>query len=139
MMEKSLLVNYEETDETVIEEALRTAPLAAPPPLLYAAVMQRVRHAQAPAALPAFRVTWLDLALSLFFTGMLAVVWFALQAVPQAWVIYWRNQALWSLQKVLYLDTGPLTWLIAGLTLAALAAGITAALSANTLKISQNH
>jgi hypothetical protein len=80
-------------------------------------------------------VTWLDLALSLFFTMMLGAAWFALRAVPSAWFSYLRNQALWSVQKVVFLDAGLLIWISVGLGLALLAGCIAALLAGSSLKV----
>jgi hypothetical protein len=137
MMEKNLPVGPENVYDAVIEDALRSAPLEAPPPLLYAAVMQRVRLAPQPAPPPRFRIAWLDLALSAFFASMLLAAWFALRLIPPVWISYLRNQALWSLQKAIYLDTGLLVWLAVGMALAAIAAGV-AIVATDSLKVFRN-
>ncbi len=109
--------------EPLLEDALRSAPLAPPPPLLYAAIMKQVRQAAAP---PPFRVSWLDLAISLFGAGMAGLVWLVWRWLPPIWVRYMQMELQWQLQKLWYLDADWLLW--AGVGLAALLAGVAAAL-----------
>ncbi len=106
-MEEPLSDLFEYPDR-MIEDALRTAPLAPAPPLLYAAVMRQVRQSAAYSR-PAFRISWLDLALSLFAAGMFGLGWVAWLWLPRVWVEYLRLQALWVWQKTWYLDGG---WLL---------------------------
>lgn len=116
-----------EYPDRVIEEALRTSPLAPAPPLLYAAVMRQVRQSAAYTR-PVFRVSWLDLALSLFAAGMLGLGWVTWLWLPSAWLGYLRLQALWVWQKAWYLDG---SWLIlGGMGAAALAAALAGAILA---------
>ncbi len=92
--------------DVAIEDAFRTAPLSSPPPLLYAAAMSRVRRQPQ----PRFRVGWLDLALSLFASLMIATVWLAWLAIPANWQDYLRMLALWNLEKLWYLDANLIAW-----------------------------
>lgn len=60
-----------------VDDALRTYPLAAPPPYLLDQVMERLEVAS-PAPTPRFRLTWLDYALSLLaasVVGVALVLW----------------------------------------------------------------
>jgi len=106
--------------DAAIHEALRSQPLAAPPPLLYAMVMRNVRRQP----LPKFRIHWLDLALSLFAAGMLLVGWLALRYLPQVWLNYMRLQVLYQINKLWYIDIPLFTWtvIVIGLFLAGLLA-----------------
>ena len=51
----------------IIDEALKTYPLAEPPDTLLPAVMTRI---QAVSSAPRFRLSWFDYAISLFGAGM---------------------------------------------------------------------
>ena len=119
--------------DAAVDDALRSAPLEAPPPLLYAAVMRQVRlHPRRPPA--PFRPGWLDLALSLFGAGMLAVGWLAWRLTPPPLAGYLRQMAFYNLQRLWLADQGPLLWI--GLGLAACAAALAmAALSCAALGI----
>jgi hypothetical protein len=55
-----------------VNDALGSMPLEPPPANLFPAVMRQVRRQQA--AMPRFRLSWLDLALSLFAAGMAGLV-----------------------------------------------------------------
>lgn len=103
----------EESLDPRIHEALVSAPLAAPPPLLYLAVMRRVQQAER----PKFRITWLDVALPAFFASMLAVTWLALSLIPEIWIRYFQMQAEWGLQKLLFVEPYLLAWSGIGLAL----------------------
>ena len=73
---------------------------------------------------PRFRATWVDLALSLFGAVMLALGWLFVGLLPQPWGEYLRLQALWSLQRLWYLNSDLLLWCC--LALVVLAAGLAA-------------
>jgi hypothetical protein len=111
--------------EVVITDALHTAPLAQPPPLLYAAIMRQVRaHPRQPLVAP-FRIAWLDLALSLFGASMLVAFWLAWRLTPLPLSTYLRLQVIYNIQRLWYLDSAPLLWI--GLGLLTLLAALTAA------------
>jgi len=108
--------------DAAIVQALRSEPLASPPPLLYAAVMRSVRREPR----PRFRLHWLDLALSLFAAGMPLLVWWAWRSLPPLWLNYLRLQVLYQLNKLWYfnfplLATGAI---MTGLMLAIIAVAI---------------
>ena len=116
--------------DTAIDDALRAQPLAAPPPMLYAAVMRQVRREPR----PRFRLSWLDVALPLFAAGMTYLLAWAGRSLP-SWIAvdprlaYLRLLAEYQLQKLVYIDFPLVLWVsVAGLMLlAALAAVIVAA------------
>ena len=125
--------------DAAIEEALRDAPLEAAPAGLYQAVMQQVStQARAPLALspssqsnrlatveqPRFRLSWLDLALSLFGAGMLALTGILWNWLPAPVADYLRMQALYAGMQLFYGDTSLLAW--CGIALALLLAGLLA-------------
>jgi hypothetical protein len=127
--------------DAVIVDALRSAPLASPPPGLFVAVMGQVSGDMGPspvvrhrlpsvrrspsAAVPSFRVSWLDLALSLFGAGLAGVVGLTWVAIPPQWSAYLRMYGLWIVQHTWYSERVVLVW--CGLALAALCAGLLAA------------
>ncbi len=78
----------------------------------------------APFVKPVFRITWLDLALSLFGAGMLALTGILWSWLPAPVADYLRMQALYQGQQLLYLDRPLLIW--CGLAVAALLAGLAA-------------
>lgn len=99
-----------------IEAALRSAPLAPPPPLLYAAVMHRVRQS---APMPRFEVTWLDGALSLFLAVIPGLLWLGWISLPPLWLNILRLQSLYILQRLWYLEYSTILWAGTGLALIA--------------------
>ncbi len=144
----------DELDIAVVD-ALRTAPLVSPPPSLFQAVMDQVSVVRYPAPgareqvpggagplsnasrrspaarrpssvpPPSFRVSWLDLALSLFGAGVIGAAWLAWSSVSPQWAAYWRMYALWSVQRAWYTERDVMVWLV--FALAALCAGLLAA------------
>lgn len=62
-----------------VDEVLRTYPLTPAPPTLSPRVMARIR-ALTPA--PSFRLAWIDYAISLFVTGMAALIFILWQSIP---------------------------------------------------------
>lgn len=92
--------------DAAIAEALRSEPLAPPPPLLYAAVMRSVRAD----VRPRFHIHWLDLALSLFAAGMLLTAWWALRSLPQVWLDYMRLEVMYQVNKLWYLNFPLVVW-----------------------------
>ncbi len=88
---------------TLVEAAMRTYPLADTPPDFAGAVMSRVRAA-APA--PRFRVSWLEVLVSLFVpgSGLLALVaWASLPAQTAAY-LQDRLAVLWQFLQRTGLD-----------------------------------
>jgi len=85
--------------------------------------MQQVRRQAAP---PSCRVSWLDLAISLFGAGMLGAVWLGWRWLPPVWISYMHMELQWQMQKLWYLDRYLLVW--TGIGLAALLAGLIVAL-----------
>jgi hypothetical protein len=125
--------------DAAIEEALHIAALEPAPPGLYRAVMEQIqaqdladragrplRAQPVPFAQAGFRITWLDLALSLFGAGMLALTGILWSWLPAPVADYLRMQALYEGQQLVYLDRPVLIW--CGLALAALLAGVLAGL-----------
>ena len=122
--------------DAAIEDALRTAPLEATPPGLYQAVMRRIdassrsvpmqkprvnRLQSQPFVKGAFRVSWLDLALSLFGAGMLVLTGVMWSWLPAPLAAYFRMQLLYSGQVLVYRNTSLLVW--CSVALAALIVG----------------
>ena len=127
--------------DAAIEDALRTAPLEATPPGLYPAVMRRIDASSQPAPLKkpqviqpqpqpfvkgSFRVSWLDLALSLFGAGMLFLTGVMWNWLPAPLASYFRMQLLYSGQVLVYRNTSLLVW--CSVALAALIVGLLAGL-----------
>ncbi len=124
--------------DTAIEEALSTTPLEAAPGGLYLAVMQQVNaqnrlrrpasQASRAAALERaqFRPSWLDLALSLFGAGMLALTGLLWNWLPAPAADYLRMQALYAGLQLVYVNTSLLAW--CGIALALLVTGLLAGL-----------
>lgn len=70
---KQHLAQTEDPLDAAVEDALQSLPVFAPPPDLYGNVMTKITARQAETARPAFRVSWMDLALSIFFAGMVGL------------------------------------------------------------------
>lgn len=82
-----------------VDDALRH--MQDTPPGFTAAVLARIQPQPAPApVLPRFRLTWLDLALSLFAAGMIGLAWLLTATLPPVLTAQLRNQALYWLQSV---------------------------------------
>jgi hypothetical protein len=79
-----------------VDEALRH--MQAAPPGFSAAVLARIQAQTAP-ALPRFRITWLDAALSLFAAAMIGLAWLLTATLPPVLTAQLRNQALYWLQS----------------------------------------
>ncbi len=107
---------------TLVDDALRTQPLSPPPPTLAPAVLARVR-ALRPAPLPRFRLAWIDYAVSLFATGMVALAFLLWQSITPQMMMQAKLQILLWQQ----LPGATLLWvsLLGGLVLTA-AAGLAA-------------
>jgi hypothetical protein len=65
----------------VVDDALRTYPLAPTPPTLAAAALSRI-HALRPGPRPRFRLAWIDYAISLFAAGMAGLTVTLWQFIP---------------------------------------------------------
>lgn len=77
----SNIIGTDRVAETIIDEALRTYPLATTPPALLPTVMARIQRLE---ARPRFRLAWIDYAISLFVAGMIALLVFLwLYLAPQ--------------------------------------------------------
>ena len=102
----------------LVDDALRTQALSPPPPTLAPAVLARIRALRS-APRPRFRLTWIDYAMSLFTTGMVAlafVLWKS--ATPQMMMQAKLQILLWQ-----QLPGAALLWvsLLGGLILTAAA------------------
>jgi hypothetical protein len=64
-----------------VDAALRTAPVAPPPPTLAPAILARLRTL-APAPRPRFRLTWLDVAIPAFIAGMAGLIYALWLSLP---------------------------------------------------------
>ena len=106
----------------LVDDALRTEPLSPPPPTLAPAVLARIR-ALRPAPLPRFRLAWIDYAVSLFATGMVALAFLLWQSITPQMMMQAKLQILLWQQ----LPGATLLWasLLSGLILTA-AAGLVA-------------
>ena len=83
-----------DADSATVAEALRTYPLAPPPPTLLPGVVARLRTL--PAGIrPKFRLGWFEWAISLFTTGLAGVGFVLWQSVPPHLVA--RLQIEWML------------------------------------------
>lgn len=84
--------------DALIEDALRSQPLAPMPRSVTADVMSRIRNADAkrPALL-----TWSDIALGLVITSCLAALWFTLANLPPILVVKLRIQGILLYQHFL--------------------------------------
>jgi len=137
MDETERMNRMESTIEAALEDGLRTVPLEAAPAGIYQFVMQHIDARKQPARdsrLPAaqsqpapfervtFRVSWLDLALSLFGAGMLVLTGLMWSWLPAPLAAYLRMQMLYNGQMLLYGNTTLLFW--CSLALAALLAGL---------------
>ncbi len=106
----------------LVDDALRTEPLSPPPPTLAPAVLARIR-ALRPVLLPRFRLAWIDYAVSLFATGMVALAFLLWQSITPQMMMQAKLQILLWQQ----LPGATLLWasLLGGLILTA-AAGLVA-------------
>jgi hypothetical protein len=102
--------------EVEIDDALRSAPLASPPPDLYARVMSQVT-ASAPA--PHFHLTLTDIAISCVGSFMVSVFVAYLVFMPAPL----RSEALWLVQWIDYLSRISLVWILPCFAAAAVLVG----------------
>jgi hypothetical protein len=87
-----------EQQNNLIEEALRTYPVAAMPRDITGQVMSRLQAV--PPARP-FRLTWSDLALSMVLALSIAAIWFSLQNLPPLAVALLRKESILAYQYLL--------------------------------------
>jgi hypothetical protein len=86
-----------------VDDALRRMPAAPAPVGLSAAVMAHIQRESAPVAAlerPRFRLSWLEIALSLFAAGMISLAWLLTATLPPALTAQLRNQGLYWLQSM---------------------------------------
>ena len=113
-----------------VEGALRSLPLAEPPPGLFTAVMAQVDPTPA-IELPVFRLNWMDFALSLFFAGMIGLAMLLSGWLPVEFRMTFAYQMRWM--QMLHLDW--VLWAALGAGAAAsVAAGLVFANSLSSLK-----
>jgi hypothetical protein len=100
-----------------VDDALRTYPLSPAPPTLVPAVLTRI-HALRPTS-PRFQLAWMDYAVSLFVTGMVALAFVLWQSITPQTMLRARLQILLWQQ----LPDASLLWasLLGGLLLTAVA------------------
>jgi hypothetical protein len=101
--------------DILIEDALRTYPLAEVPPKFSARV---IRQIQTPHAALKFRLTWLDYALGLFLSSLPAVGFVSWAFLPRQFLM--RLQYQWLLLRSPALEPILVTSLVAMLILSAL-------------------
>lgn len=109
-------------DLAAVEDALRTYPLAPVPPGLHLATMGRIR---ALGAVPRFRLTWLDWALSLLAGLLGALVLFVWWSIPPQAVLEIKLEAILLLDALSLVLPWPglfTTLVLAASALAAVAA-----------------
>jgi len=87
-----------EKQDSLIEEALHTYPVASMPRDITADVMQRLQTL--PASRP-FRLTWADFALSLVIALCLGAIWFGWQHLPPIVVAQIRKESILFYQRIL--------------------------------------
>lgn len=91
----SNLTNDDPSAYAVVDEALRTYPLAPVPANFLPLAMARI---QALGPAPHFRLNWLDYAVSLFVAGMAGLVILLRWSIPSQWVVRAQIQ-LWLWQQ----------------------------------------
>lgn len=86
--------SQEPSAEKVVEEALRSFPMAVPPNSLSASIMQQVRAnaAQSPLSAPAYRPVRLDYLFGGFFTGLILLMIVIGGALPPELDLYLRME-----------------------------------------------
>ncbi|HEX2993196.1 MAG TPA: hypothetical protein VHP14_00130 [Anaerolineales bacterium] len=87
-----------EEKNILIEDALRTYPLAPMPRDITADVMRRI---QAVPASPLFRITWSDVVLSFVIALCIGAVWFGLEHLPPLMVARLRMESILFYQRLL--------------------------------------
>lgn len=87
-----------ETQNAVIEDALRTYPMSSMPRDITLDVMARIQAVPAPRP---FRLTWNDAILSLVMAICIVAVWFSVQHLPPLVVAQIRKESILLYQQVL--------------------------------------
>lgn len=87
-----------EEQNILIEDALRTYPLAPMPRDITAGVMSRIHVA--PASRP-FGITWSDVILSFVIALCIGAVWFSLEHLPPLMVAQFRKESILFSQRLL--------------------------------------
>ncbi len=87
-----------ENQTILIEDALRTYPMAAMPHDITADVMARIQTVPAPTP---FRLRWNDLALSIVLSLCMGAVWFSLDHFPPLMVAQIRKESILFYQHIL--------------------------------------
>jgi hypothetical protein len=87
-----------EKQETVIEDALHTYPVADIPRDMTANIMSRIQTVPVPRP---FRLTWNDFVLSSVLTICIAAVWFSLQNLPPLIVAQVRRESILLYQQII--------------------------------------
>jgi len=80
-----------EQQTSVIEDALRTYPVAPIPRDMSAQVMARIQTVPAPRP---FRLTWNDLVLGIILSVCVGAIWFGIQNLPPLVVIQLRKESI---------------------------------------------
>ncbi len=110
-----------EQQNSLIEDALHTYPLAPMPRDLTMDVMARIQTVPAPRP---FRLAWSDFALALVLSLCVGAIWFSLDHLPPIWVAQLRKESILLYQHLLVNGR----WLVPAILF-----GIAAFLSALTL------
>lgn len=87
-----------EGQNLLIEDALRTLPLAPLPRDVTGGVLAQIKTVPAPQS---FRLTWSDLILGVMLTLSLAAIWFSLQNLPPLVVAQIRKESILVYQYLL--------------------------------------
>ena len=101
----------------VVDDALRNLPMPPAPPGIAPGVMAALRASnRAQVERPVFRLGWIDFALSLFATLMLALIW-----LLSGWLTPAAAARLQTLVAAPVLQTNALVWELAGAALVVMA------------------
>src|SRR5215212_924451 len=87
-----------EQQTSVIEDALRTYPVAPIPRDMSAQVMARIQTVPAPRP---FHLTWNDLVLGVILSVCVGAIWFGIQNLPPLVVIQLRKESILLYQHIL--------------------------------------
>ena len=87
-----------EKQNSVIEDALRTYPVVSMPRDITVDVLSRIQSVPAPRL---FRLTWMDLTLSVVLAMCIGAVWFSLQNLPPLVIAQMRKESILLYQQIL--------------------------------------
>lgn len=87
-----------ENQNVLIEDALKTLPVASMPRDITADVMRRIQEVPAPRP---FRLAWNDVAIALILSLSIAAMWFSLQSLPPIIVAQIRKETILFYQYLL--------------------------------------